>query len=118
MPVAQVTAGAVRAMNAGPLRFGAFKESAVRQKAVEHLQRWTRERFGLADDAAVLVTELACALPGCPPIETVIAFWLEDAQRRHFKVFKPLEDVVLGDLPPAWLRDALCAEQEDGFICC
>jgi len=64
------------------------------------------------------VTELACTVPGCPPLETVIAFWLEDAQRRHFKVFKPLEDVVLDDLPPAWLRDALCAEQEDALTCC
>ena len=28
-----------------------------------------------ADDAAILVAEVACAVPGCPPIETVIAFW-------------------------------------------
>lgn len=105
-------------MNAGPFRFGVSKRSAERRSAIERLQTWTRERFGLADDAAILVTELACMVPGCPPLETVIAFWLEDAQRRHFKVFKPLEDVVLDDLPPAWLRDALCAEQEDGFTCC
>lgn len=105
-------------MNAGPFRFGVSKRGAERRNAVERLKRWTSERFGLADDAAILVTELACMVPGCPPLETVIAFWLEDAQRRHFKVFKPLEDVVLDDLPPAWLRDALCAEQEDGFTCC
>jgi nitrate reductase delta subunit len=105
-------------MSVGPLRFGAFKEDPARERAVARLQAWTRERFDLSDDAAVLVTELACTLPGCPPLETVIAFWPDDAQRRHFKVFKPLEEVVLDDLPPAWLKDALCSEQEDGFTCC
>jgi hypothetical protein len=45
-------------------------------------------------------------------------FWLKDAQRRNFKVFKPLEGVVLGDPPPAWLKDVLYAEQEVGFSCC
>jgi nitrate reductase delta subunit len=105
-------------VTAGPLRFGAFKEGASRQQAVTRLRAWTRERFGLDEDAAILVSELACTTPGCPPLQTLIAFWLEPAQRRHFKVFKPLEDVGLADFPPAWLKDALCAEPEDGVTCC
>jgi nitrate reductase delta subunit len=105
-------------VNVGPLRFGAFKQDPAREQAVDRLKAWTRERFSLDDEAAVMVTELACTLPGCPPLETVIAFWPQDGQRRHFKVFKPIEQVVFDDLPPAWLKDALCAEQEDGFTCC
>jgi hypothetical protein len=107
-----------RAVTMGSLGFGAFGRRPGHRVAVERLQAWTREQFALATDATVFVTELACTRPGCPPIETVIAFWLDDGQRRHFKIFKPLHEVVRDDLPPAWLRDALCAEPDDGFACC
>ena len=50
---------------------------------------------------AILVAEVACAVPGCPPIETVIAFWSEE-RRHHFKVFKPVAEVTEDDLPPYW----------------
>jgi nitrate reductase delta subunit len=102
----------------GPLRVGAFKTGAGHVDTVERVQAWTRERFGLAPDSAVLVSELECKRPGCPPLETLVAFWLEDHQRRHFRVFKPLAEVVESDLPPAWLKDALCAEPDDEFACC
>ena len=54
-------------------------------------------------------------LPGCPPLETVIAFWTEGDRRHHFKVFKPVAEVVLDDLPPAWMKDALAVPE--GFEC-
>jgi hypothetical protein len=103
---------------AGLRRIGALKTDAAHDAAIERVQAWTRERFGLPEQATVMVTELACRRPGCPPLETVIAFWEADNQRRHFKVFKPTVDVVANDLPPAWLREALCAEPEDDFACC
>ena len=79
------------------------------------MKNWTRERFSLAPECALLVAEIACALPGCPPIETVISFWVAD-QRHSFKVFKPLAQVVESDLPPSWMRDALI---DDGTaLCC
>jgi nitrate reductase delta subunit len=102
----------------GRLRMGAFKTESGHVDAVERVQAWTRERFGLPSDGAVLVSELECRRPGCPPLETLVAFWLEDDQRRHFRVFKPLAEVVESDLPPAWLKDALCAEPSDEFTCC
>jgi hypothetical protein len=82
------------------------------------VKEWTRVRFKLPQDAAILVTEVACALPGCPPLETVVAFWTETGTRHHFKVFKPVEDVVPDDLPPAWLKSALIAVEGDGLECC
>ena len=54
------------------------------------VREWVRERFKLSDDAAIMVSEVACNLPGCPPLETVVAFW-ENEQRHHFKLFKPVE---------------------------
>jgi nitrate reductase delta subunit len=106
------------AVKAGPLRVGAFKSAPGHDRAVACVQDWTRERFSLPDGASVMVTELECRRPCCPPVETVVAFWLDGDQRRHFRVLKPTAEIVAGDLPPAWLKDFLCAEQDDQIDCC
>ena len=85
--------------------------------AADRVRAWTRERFGLPEDAAIMVAEVTCAVPGCPPLETVIAFWT-DSTRHHFKVFKPLDQVVVEDLPPAWLKSALADMEGIGCECC
>jgi hypothetical protein len=38
-----------------------------------NVKRWVRELFMPSDEATVMVTELHCSEPGCPPLETVIA---------------------------------------------
>ena len=85
---------------------GPARKSPERLLAVDRLEEWTRERFALPGEAAVHVWEIACAVPGCPPVETVAVFWI-DGQRYQLKVFKPLEAVVSDDLPPAWFKGAL-----------
>jgi len=90
----------------------------TRLEAAESLKDWTRERFALLERETVLVTERDCALPGCPPRETVVAFWTADGTRHHFKVFKPMEDVAREDLPPAWLKDALALSEGIECACC
>lgn len=94
---------------------GSFKKSPDHLQALQRVTDWTRERFKLAQDAAILVSELACAVPGCPPLETVVAFWTADGKRHHFKLFKPVGQVVPDDLPYDWLIDALVVP--DGFAC-
>jgi hypothetical protein len=98
----------------GPAR----KAAPERRQALERVTAWTRERFGLARDAVISVAELACALPGCPPVETAVMFWTADGGHYHFKVFKRLEEVVEGDLPPAWYRGALAVAQGVECDCC
>jgi hypothetical protein len=85
--------------------------------AAERVREWTRARFALPDDATIMVAEFTCAVPGCPPLETLIAFWIESA-RHHFKVFKPVEEVAEDDLPPAWLKGALADTEGFGCECC
>jgi nitrate reductase delta subunit len=94
------------------------KNSPARAAAMDQLTVWTRERFALPEEAPVMVCELACTTPGCPPIETLIAFWTETGERRHFKVFKPLESVSADDLPPSWMKNSLCSIEGEGFSCC
>lgn len=76
----------------------------------ERVRGWTRGRFALADDDAVMVAEVACKLPGCPPIETHIVFWTA-LGRHHFKVFKPVSAIREDDLPPAFMKNALAAAE-------
>jgi hypothetical protein len=90
--------------------------------ALDRVKAWTRERFRLTADATIFVAEVSCALPGCPPRETVVAFWTaqegQEDRRHHFKIFKPVADVVPDDLPPAWLKDALVIPPGGDCDCC
>jgi nitrate reductase delta subunit len=99
-------------------RAGFVTRSPAQHAALERVRGWTRARFALADDVAIMVTELACTLPGCPPRETVVAFWTAPDRRHHFKIFKPAADVVPDDLPPAWLKDALVIPEGGDCDCC
>ncbi|HYQ93510.1 MAG TPA: hypothetical protein VEP70_01600, partial [Burkholderiales bacterium] len=89
---------------------GLAKKTPERRQAVERVEGWTRERFKLQKEAAVSVSEVACSLPGCAPLETVVMFWIAE-QRYQFKLFKPVAEVVVDDLPYAWLRDALAVQE-------
>jgi nitrate reductase delta subunit len=104
-------------MKSRALRIGAFSEAPEQLQVVQTLRRWTRERFQLDPDAAVIVAELACTKPGCPPLETLIAFWI-NGQRHRFKIFKAVGDVKRNDFPPVWLRDFLAGEEPRDEECC
>ena len=91
--------------------------TAAQLEAIARVRDWVRARFTLAPDAAILVSQVACNLPGCPPLETVVAFW-ENEQRHHFKLFKPVAEVTLDNLPFAWMKEALVAPEGFGCECC
>src|SRR6266849_5343555 len=107
-----------RAMAGSSMMLRSFHKRPEYLQALDRVKEWTRVRFKLPQDAAILVTEVACALPGCPPLETVVAFWTDADTRHHFKVFKPLAEVVADDLPPAWMKNALIAVEGEGLECC
>lgn len=94
------------------------KNKPSQREALRRVKDWTRARFGLGEDATIMVTEIACAVPGCPPVDTVVAFWTEGDRRHHFKVFKPAAEVVEDDLPPRWMKDRLVEDEVLGCPCC
>jgi nitrate reductase delta subunit len=96
---------------------GFIKKGPDHTAALDRVREWTRSRFRLPDEAAILVAEVACAVPGCPPLETVIAFWSNE-RRHHYKVFKPADEVVEDDLPPSWLKDSLAVSENFECGCC
>ena len=95
-----------------------LQRSPEQLEALGRVREWTRARFDLPEDAAILVSEVACGLPGCPPLETVVAFWTADATRHQFKIFKSVQGVVADDLPYAWLKDALVVPEGFEYDCC
>ena len=97
---------------------GAAKKDAVHFAALDRIKEWTRERFALPASAPIVVSELACSVPGCPPLETVAAFWTEDGKRFQFKLIKPPEQVAQDDLPYKWLMKSLEAAEGAGLDCC
>jgi hypothetical protein len=84
--------------------------------ALESVQSWTRRRFKLAQESAVLISEVACRLPGCPPLETVVAFWTEDDKRHQFKLYKPVADVTYDDI--GWLIGSPSSHEGSAWDCC
>jgi hypothetical protein len=94
-----------------PMLMMSSKRNAANRNAVGRVEAWTRKRFALAADCTIFVAEVACALPGCPPIETFIAFWTAPDHRHAFKVFKPVGEIVEDDLPPSWMKDAIIADE-------
>jgi len=88
-----------------------------RAAAVARLHGWTKVRFALGDEETIMVSELACRVPGCPPIETHVAFWTQ-AGRHHFKIFKPLQQLSEDDLPPAFMKKALIVLEGFDCDCC
>jgi hypothetical protein len=100
-----------------PDPFDGAKRGAAHLEALEKVKVWTRQRFKLSDETAILVSELECRLPGCPPLETVIAFW-EDDKRHHFKLFKPVKEVAYDDLPFTWMKSELIVPDDFSCECC
>jgi nitrate reductase molybdenum cofactor assembly chaperone NarJ/NarW len=96
---------------------GFSKKRSESVAALERVREWTRARFKLADDETVMVSEMACGVPGCPPIETHVVFWTA-AGRHHFKIFKPLAEAAEDDLPPAFMKNALVALEGADLECC
>lgn len=92
-----------------------FNKGAEHLDAIELVTAWTRTRFKLGADDVVMVTQVECQLLGCPPLETVIAFWTAPNNvRHHFKLFKPVVEVAETDLPPDWFKSELI---DDGLGC-
>ena len=97
---------------------GSSRKSGENRAAIARVKSFTRERFRLSVDDTIMVTEIECGVPGCPPLETIVAFWTDETKRHHTKVFKPVGDVVADDLPPWWMKDAIVAEEVFGCPCC
>jgi hypothetical protein len=70
---------------------------------LRELKEQVRSLLGLDEDTAVMVRELACTEPGCPPLETVIAVLPMDGEARRWTLHRPAERLTEDDLRAALL---------------
>ena len=63
-------------------------------ESAKRIKGWTREILALPESATVMVTELSCSEPGCPPVETVIAVLRGPGASEKYKVHRPAADVT------------------------
>jgi hypothetical protein len=62
------------------------------------LKESVRQLLDLDDDTAVMIRQLACTEPGCPPVETVVAVLPMDAQARRWTLHRPVAQITSDDL--------------------
>lgn len=74
-----------------------------RTLAIRALKTVARSLFQASEDDGVVVTELQCTEPGCPPVETVVALLRAGCEPRQVKVHKAVVDVTEDDLRHALL---------------
>jgi len=79
-----------------------------RAAASRRVREWARTLLEATDDDTVVVSELRCTEPGCPPIETMIALLRPGAEPRKVTIHKPVaeltEEEVRGALRTPSLR--------------
>jgi hypothetical protein len=97
---------------------GFSKKSEGHLQALDRVTEQTRLRFRLGPEVVVLVSEIACSLPGCPPLETVVVFWTAAGVRHRFKIFKTVIEITEEDLPYDWLMRSLAAPEGFDADCC
>jgi G3E family GTPase len=72
--------------------FGRYIE--ISPLTLEQIRYWMRQNFGFSKDTPIVVKEVPCVKPGCPPIETAIVAIIENAPPRHFKVQRPINEIT------------------------
>lgn len=65
------------------------------------VKAWVRGCLAQPDEVTVMVTELTCTEPGCPPLETVIALLREGSPTVQYKLHKAMAEVTPDDVATA-----------------
>jgi len=62
------------------------------------LKESVRQLLDLDEDTAVMIRQLACTEPGCPPVETVVAILPMNGPARRWTLHSPVDQVTSDDL--------------------
>lgn len=76
------------------------------QAASARIKGWVAQHLALPGEVTVMVTELRCSEPGCPPLETVIALLQAGQPTRQHKIHKGIADVTERDIAALGERTA------------
>lgn len=61
---------------------------------IDQIRYWTRQNLDFPPDAPIVVKEVPCVKPGCPPIETAIMVFLKGEPPKLYKIQASINDVT------------------------
>lgn len=61
---------------------------------LDQIRYWIRQNFGFPEEAPIVIKEVPCVKPGCPPIETAIMAILKHEPPRLFKVQHTINEIT------------------------
>jgi len=65
---------------------------------IDQIRYWTRQNLEFPPDAPIVVKEVPCVRPGCPPIETAIMVFLKGEPPRFYKIQKTINETTFDDI--------------------
>lgn len=89
------------------LRFGSGSRDDADKQRAEAIKLGVRKALSLSEEAAITVSEIACADPVCPILETVVLIMEPGRKTRAYKLHG-----ALSDLTPEAIRAALDTAQQ------
>jgi hypothetical protein len=66
------------------------------------VKEWVRQGVGAPDDATIVVSELFCSEPGCPPYEVVLAVLQPGKPPRQRKLHRRLAELTETEVLRLW----------------
>ena len=66
--------------------------------AIHRVKQWVAQTWSLNEAVTVMVSELRCSEPGCPPVETVITVFEENRRWPVLKLPRSVSDVSIADI--------------------
>lgn len=65
---------------------------------LDQIRYWMRQNFGFPNEAPIIIKEVPCVKPGCPPIETSIMAILKHQPPRLFKVQRTINEITFDNI--------------------
>ena len=62
--------------------------------ALDQIRYWMRQNFGFPNEVPIVIKEVPCVKPACPPIETAIMAILKNEPPRLFKVRHAINEIT------------------------
>ena len=73
-------------------------------ESVRSIKQRVTELLALAEEERVMVSELACHEPGCPPVETVVVVLRGPRDTEMRKFHRPAHELTRTEVEAAWTQ--------------
>lgn len=65
---------------------------------LEQVARWVTDMLDIEEDTSLLIKQMRCSTPDCPPFRTMIYLMREDRPVYRYKIHKPLMNITREDV--------------------